>query len=170
MINEEISKELTAQGEQVLRYACDYVGKLTKKAMMKLMTMPVRKSWKAVKEHRKDPHGKMSVKKLMRKDESAQSVDVSKLGLKDFKKETKKMGVDFAIYKIPNSEPQAYRIFFKARDMEAINTVYENYTKRSMKKEEKSKPSLLKALKAIKEMIVSRPHNKAKNRNRENVL
>ncbi len=118
----------------------------------------------------KDPaekHGKMKVKDLIRKDEGATSVDVSKTELKDFKRVAKKYGVDFALVKHKGEDKTLYSVFFKAKDQDAITDVIRYYTEKKLMKE--SRPSLLEHLKELKEKVKNAPHkvlHRAKERSR----
>ena len=118
----------------------------------------------------KDPdikHGKMKIKDLIRKDEGATSVDVSKTELRDFKRVAKRYGVDFAIVKHKTEDKTLYSVFFKAKDQEAINDLINYYTEKRLMKE--SRPSLMEHLKELKDKVKNAPHkiiNRAKERSR----
>ena len=118
----------------------------------------------------KDPdikHGKMKIKDLIRKDEGATCVDVSKTELRDFKRVAKRYGVDFAIVKHKTEDKTLYSVFFKAKDQEAINDLINYYTEKRLMKE--NRPSLIEHLKELKDKVKNAPHkiiNRAKERSR----
>ena len=54
-------------------------------------------------------HGKMTVEKLIRKDQGAQQIDIAKSGIKDFERVLNKYGVDYAIRRMcPRSRPASW--------------------------------------------------------------
>ena len=93
-MNEEISKEVfTEVAQPAARFAWQHIGEPAVSDILKAMktaaTYPVRK----VADNIRNPKGEMSVKKLLRKNQGASSVDISELGLKDFRKIANKYGV-----------------------------------------------------------------------------
>ncbi len=100
-------------------------------------------------------HGKMSVKQLVRKDEGATNVDISKTELRDFQKVAKKYGVDFAVVKHNDQNPPVCSIFFKARDQDAITDVIRYYTNQKLMKSQK--PSLIQKIHDLKDKVAKIP-------------
>ena len=100
-------------------------------------------------------HGKMSVKQLVRKDEGATNVDISKTELRDFQKVAKKYGVDFAVVKHNDQNPPVCSIFFKARDQDAITDVIRYYTNQKLMKSQK--PSLIQKIHNLKDKVAKIP-------------
>lgn len=120
-----------------------------------------------------DHHGEMDIKKLIQKEGQMQQMDVSNKDIKEFRKELKKMGVDFSITKrtlnpdereelkntlpegsdIPKSE---YSLWFKAKDLEVIDKSFKEYIAKHENKEsikEQVKQSVREKLDKFKEMI-----------------
>ena len=166
-MNEEISKEVfTEVAQPTARFAWQHIGEPAVSDILNAMktaaTYPVRK----VADNIRNPKGEMSVKKLLRKDQGASSVDISELGLKDFRKIANKYGVDFAITKSQYMDPPKYTVFFKAKDMDAITNVINEYTAKQLRKQENPKPSLLAALQKFKDLVSKIPH-KAQERRKE---
>ena len=89
-------------------------------------------------------HGKISVKKLMGKDAGASSIEITDKNIKDFEKFARKYNVDFAVKKDKSVNPPRYVVFFKARDMDAINEAFKDYVKDNARKA--GRPSLKKKL------------------------
>ena len=78
------------------------------------------------------------------------------IGLKRNKRIANKYGVDFAIVKDKGTNPPVYNVFFKARDIDAINSVVKDCTK-VLKKKEEAKESIIKKLDKYKEIAKNAP-------------
>ena len=78
-------------------------------------------------------------------------------GLKDFQKIAKKYGVDFAVVKDKNVNPPVYTIFFKAKDMDAVTKILQDYSEKQMRKPSKVKQSVLGKLKKFKKIVADIP-------------
>lgn len=107
------------------------------------------------KAGKEEPHGKMSVKKLIRKDQGAQQIDIADTGIKDFQRILNKYGVDYAIRKDKTQDPPRYLVFFKARDADALTSAFKEYSAKLSQK--KDRPSVLKALAHLKDLAMSVP-------------
>ncbi|MBO5621258.1 MAG: PcfB family protein [Butyrivibrio sp.] len=123
--------------------------------LLKIGKFVVGKVKEAAFKEPSEAHGKMSIKKLIRKDEGATSVDVAKTDLRDFQRVARKYGVDFAVVRHNDQSPPVYSVFFKARDQDAITDVIRHYTEKKLMKEER--PSLMERLKVLKEKVASAP-------------
>ena len=113
-------------------------------------------------------HGKQSVKKLVRQGQGATSMDVDGDSVRTFKRIANKYGVDFAIVKHKDVDPPNFTVFFKAKDTDAITAVVQDYAAKIVKRGEKGKPSVLAALKQLKDIIAKHPR-KVKEKYKENV-
>ena len=100
-------------------------------------------------------HGKMTVEKLIRKDQGAQQIDIAKSGIKDFERVLNKYGVDYAIRKDVSQEPPRFMVFFKARDADVLTAAFKEYSAKLACKEKR--PSVLKALAHLKDLAKSIP-------------
>ena len=103
------------------------------------------------------PHGKQTVKELIGQNQ----------GVRGFEKVAQKYGVDYAIRKDASQQPPRYIVFFKARDADALTAAFKEYSAAVMKK--KDRPSVLKALKKMKELVASIP-DKVRNKDKEHML
>ena len=116
-----------------------------RKALSKLLAQ--------MKTHRqtKQPHGKMTVKKLAAQNRGLQSVEVSDQNVGSFKKIARKYGIDFAPYKAKGQD--RYLVFFKAQDADAMTAAFKEYTAKTVKQH--SRPSVLAKLAQFKELLQS---------------
>ena len=152
MLNEELSRDVKDEiVKPLIRFMIQKFGKIVEKDLIGALKKA------AQKYHEWNSHGEMSVKDLLRKDQGAQSVDIDKLGLGDFKKMANKYGVDFAIVKSKELDSPKYSVFFKARDADAITAVVNEYTAKQLRIEKEGRPSILAKLKKFKELIASIP-------------
>ena len=92
------------------------------------------------------PHGKQTLKELMKQNAGISSLEVNYDNIKDFEATAKKYGIDFAL-KMEN--PPRYIVFFKGRDADVMTQAFKEYTAKSLTKEQK--PSIKKTLTTLKE-------------------
>lgn len=148
MVNEQV-------GDKVIGLEVS-AGKLTATALKQAMTHWLR--------HKDEPHGQMSVKKLMEKNETLKSIEITDKNIKDFERTARKYGVDFAVKKDSAQEPPKYIVFFKARDIDVIERAFKEYTNETLNKDKSKDPkreSVREKLKHYKEQ------SKHKQRERE---
>lgn len=98
----------------------------------------------------KHPHGKQSIKSLIRQDAGVQNIEITEKNIKSFERIARKYGVDFALKKNPGQGQ--YLVFFKARDEDVLNAAFAEYTAKTLK-HKKEKPSLKKQLAHFKELV-----------------
>lgn len=113
------------------------------------------------------PHGKMTVKELIGKEQGVSSIPLDDSRIRDFERVARKYGVDFAVTKDKRQVPPKYTIFFKAKDADALTAIVENYTQKQLR--QKERPSLLKQLSKIKAIVAAMP-NKVRNKEQEHSL
>jgi hypothetical protein len=94
--------------------------------------------------------GKQTVKQLLSQDQGATSMLVGDEGIKQFERIAKRYGVDFAITKDKLSDPPKYTVFFKAKDLDALEAVMDEFEKAKAFKKER--PSVVKRLDHYKEV------------------
>ena len=99
----------------------------------------------------KQPHGKMTVKKLAAQNRGLQSVEVTEQNIGSFNRIARKYGIDFAPFKAKGQD--RYLIFFKGQDADAMTAAFKEYTEQIVNK--KSRPSVLTKLQRFKALIQS---------------
>ena len=80
-------------------------------------------------------HGKISVKKLMGKDQGANTMEITENNIKSFERVAKKYNVDFAVKKDKTVEPPKYIVFFKGRDADVIAEAFKEFVHENEKKQ-----------------------------------
>ena len=126
-----------------------FTGRTLKSAISKLLQY--RKSKKV--QHQQEvkaeviPHGKQTVKELIEQNQGVNSIDVADKDIKEFERITRKYGVDYAVHRA-KGEKSRYVVFFKARDADALNAAFEEFTQ--AKELKKEKPSIIQRLNRAK--------------------
>lgn len=138
------------------------VGKTGGKMTAELLKWAIREYQRQVK----DPnihHGKQTVKQLVKQGAGVQNIEITDKNIKSFERVARKYGVDFALKKDPSEGK--YLVFFKARDTDALNAAFSEYTATTLNRK-KEKPSLMNQLAQFKDMIKNMVSDKAKNRDK----
>ena len=151
LLNEEISKE---SAEKTVRIAVR-VSQPSLKLFLRALKISVGKSSEALGEKLHPTKGKQSVKTLIRQGQGVSSIPLAEKGLKDFNKIAGKYGVDFAVVKDSKSEPAVYTIFFKAKDMDVITRILQDYSAKQVKQPDKK--SVLAKLKKFQDIVAAIP-------------
>lgn len=136
--------------------------KVTGRILLKALKVYVNhlKNKNAQKEYKKDENikGKQTVKELIGQGQGVSSMDIGDSGIRDFKKIANKYGVDFAIVKDKDHIPPKYTCFFKAKDADALLKVMDEYTKKQVKKKNRTeRPSVLEKLRKFKDIVAKTP-------------
>ena len=109
-------------------------------------------------------HGKQSVKQLVRQGQGVQNIEITDKNIKSFERVARKYGVDFALKKDPSEGK--YLVFFKAKDADALNAAFAEYTARTLSKSSPKRPSLLAQLSHFKEVVKNAVRDTVKNRDK----
>lgn len=169
LLNEEVSREVVDTGKQVGKVVLRKALQLDAKGLSLLIRL-MKTAPKKVMEMLNEPGKEMSVKELLKKDEGAKNIDISELGIGDFKPIARRYGMDFAVVKSKYQDPPKYTVFFKAKDADTIEKVMNEYSAKCMKKEKevgRKKPSLFATLKKLKAAIASIPRKEVEKRKEE---
>ena len=151
LLNEEISKE---SAEKTVRIAVR-VSQPSLKLFLRALKISVGKSSEALGEKLHPTKGKQSVKTLIRQGQGVSSIPLAEKGLKDFNKIAGKYGVDFVVVKDSKSEPAVYTIFFKAKDMDVITRILQDYSAKQVKQPDRK--SVLAKLKKFQDIVAAIP-------------
>ena len=106
-------------------------------------------------------HGKQSVKSLVEQGGGVQNIEITDKNIKSFERVARKYGVDFALKKDPSQGK--YLVFFKARDADALNAAFGEYTAKTLNRQ-RGKPSLKKQLSHFKELVSRQSADREKHR------
>ena len=116
-----------------------------------------RRNVKARKASIQDTHivGEQTIDQLLGQNQGATNIEIEKTEIAGFKRILNKYGVDYAITKDRSQEPPRYRVFFKARDGDALTAAFKEYSAAMAKKAER--PSMLELLAKMKVLVASLP-------------
>lgn len=126
-----------------------FTGRTLKSAISKLLQYRKSKKIQHQQEVKAEviPHGKQTVKELIGQNQGVSSIDVADKDIKEFERITRKYGVDYAVHRA-KGEKSRYVVFFKARDADALNAAFEEFTQ--AKELKKEKPSIIQRLNKAK--------------------
>lgn len=117
------------------------------------------------KSNTKVPHGKQSVKQLVGQGAGVANIEITEKNIKGFEGVARKYGIDFALKKDSTTSPPKYLVFFKSRDADALKTAFQEFTVKTVKKQERTK-SILKQLSKMK-VTAMNLSDKAKHKHKE---
>lgn len=117
--------------------------KLTAKLLAKALAA-------AVRQMRKPPKGKQTVKQLARQNAGMTNIEVTDGNIKSFEKVARKYGVDFAL-KRDNGSPPRWLVFFKARDADALTAAFNEFSRDTLKRQ--NRPSVRETMRRFRELV-----------------
>ena len=103
----------------------------------------------------KEPSGKQTVKELLGQGQGVTNLDIAKTDLRGFERVARKYGIDYAIRKDASVDPPKYLVFFKAKDADAMEAAFKEFSQKALRKEER--PSVLDQLRKFKELVAALP-------------
>ena len=140
-------------------------GKLSAEMLQKSMKFFLAQLKKQA-DKRQMPHGKQTLKQLMKQNAGVSNIEITKDNIKAFEGTAKKYGIDFALKKDATETPPRYLVFFKSRDADALTAAFKEFSAKKLTQEQK--PSIRKALAAFrekaKELNASRQQTKHKDK------
>ena len=108
-------------------------------------------------------HGKQTVKQLVQQGAGVQNIEITDKNIKSFERVARKYGIDFALKK--DLSEGKYLVFFKAKDADALNAAFAEYTAKTLNRDPK-KPSLRAQLSHFKEVVKNAVQETVKNRDK----
>ena len=111
------------------------------------------------------PHGKQSVKRLVKQGAGVSNIEITDSNIKSFERVARKYGVDFALKKDTTGDKPKYLVFFKARDADALTAAFTEFSSKIVKRE--IRPSILAQLAKSKALIKSNAIDRVKNKDKE---
>ena len=138
----------------------DYPAEL-QKAMKALLAQ-----MKKQHDRQKIPHGKQTLKQLMKQNAGVSNIEITKDNIKAFESTAKKYGIDFALKKDSTETPPRYLVFFKGRDADALTAAFKEFSAKKLTQGQK--PSIRKLIVSLKEKAaaLNAQRDKVKNKDR----
>ena len=137
-MQEEVTQKTIALSVNVGKGAA----RLTEQALQKAIK-------KFLEQKSKAPHGKQTMRQLMKQNAGVSNIEITKDNIKAFEGTAKKYGIDFALKKDATETPPRYLVFFKSRDADALTAAFKEFSAKKLSKEKK--PSIRKALAVFRE-------------------
>ena len=119
--------------------------KLTAEVLQKAMKAVLAKGKQQLS---KAPHGKISMRQLMKPGEKVTNIEITDANIKAFESTAKKYNIDFSLKKV-KGEQTRYLVFFKGRDADVMTAAFQEFSAKKLNREKK--PSIRKALAAAKD-------------------
>ena len=115
----------------------------------------------------KAPHGKITMRQLMKQNAGVSNIEITKDNIKAFESTAKKYGIDFALKKDSTETPPRYLVFFKGRDADALTAAFKEFSAKKLTQEQK--PSIRKLIVSLKEKAaaLNAQREKVKKKDRE---
>ena len=121
-------------------------GKLTADTLQKAMKSLLSQM---KKQKDKQPHGKQTLKQLMKQNTGVSNIEITEDNIKAFESTAKKYGIDFALKKDTTENPPRYLVFFKGRDADVLTAAFKEFSAKKLTQDKK--PSIRKVLSDFKE-------------------
>ena len=141
-------------------------GKLSAEMLQKSMKFFLAQLKKQA-DKRQMPHGKQTLKQLMKQNAGVSNIEITKDNIKAFESTAKKYGIDFALKKDSTETPPRYLVFFKGRDADALTAAFKEFSAKKLTQEQK--PSIRKLIVSLKEKAaaLNAQREKVKKKDRE---
>ena len=122
-------------------------GKLTAQQLQKAMKALLAQM-KKQHDKQKIPHGKQTLKQLMKQNAGVSNIEITDSNIKAFESTAKKYNIDFSLKKV-KGEQTRYLVFFKGRDADVMTAAFQEFSAKKLNRDKK--PSIRKALAAAKD-------------------
>ena len=129
--------------------------KLTAEVLQKAMKAVLAKGKQQLS---KAPHGKISMRQLMKPGEKVTNI-------KAFDAIAKKNGLDYYVKRIENGKPPTYLVSFRGKDIDVMTEAFREFSAKKLSREQK--PSILKALASFKEAAKQLNANRQKTKHKD---
>ena len=140
-------------------------GKLTADTLQKAMKTLLNQM---KKQKDKQPHGKQTLKQLMKQNTGVSNIEITEDNIKAFESTAKKYGIDFALKKDTTENPPRYLVFFKGRDADVLTAAFKEFSAKKLTQDKK--PSIRKLLSDFKEKAAAMNAQRAKVKNKDRVI
>ena len=139
-------------------------GRTLKWAIRQLLNSHSKSKAKKVQAKAVMPKGKQSVKELVGQNQGVQNIEINDKNIKDFDRVARKYGIDYAVKRDTTEAIPKYLVFFKARDGDALNAAFREYSAVTAKKKER--PSVIQRLRQINPLEKVAKKDKVRNKDK----
>lgn len=143
-------------------------GKISAKMLAKAIALILKQGKKQVNKAKapKIGKGKQSVKSLVRQGAGVSNIEITDDNIGSFEPIAQKYGIDYALKKDNTETPPKWLVFFKSKDADALTSAFKEFTAKTVQRKAPEKPSLIAALKQMKELAANLVTDKVKNKDR----
>ena len=113
-------------------------------------------------------HGEQSLKQLKKHGAALSNIEITDANIGLFKPCAKKYGIDFTLRKDRTTHPPRYIVIFKSKQADNLEQAFKEFTAKKLKQQER--PSIRKALSAMKQKTAARNRQQAKEKIKERGL
>ena len=141
-------------------------GKLTAQQLQKAMKALLAQM-KKQHDKQKIPHGKQTLKQLMKQNAGVSNIEITDQNIKAFDPIARKSGLDYNVKKIENGKPPTYLVSFKGKDIDVMTEAFREFTAKKLGRDKK--PSIRKLLSTLKDKAaaLNAQKDKVKKKDRE---
>ena len=116
----------------------------------------------------KAPHGKVTMRQLMKPGEKVTNIEITDANIKAFDPIAKKNGLTYNVKKIENGKPPTYLVSFRGKDIDVMTEAFREFSSKKLSREQK--PSIRKALAVFRDKAKQLNANREKVKNKERGL
>ena len=113
----------------------------------------------------KAPHGKVTMRQLMKPGEKVTNIEITDANIKAFDPIAKKNGLTYNVKKIENGKPPTYLVSFRGKDIDVMTEAFREFSSKKLSREQK--PSIRKALAVFRDKAKQLNANREKVKNKE---
>ena len=113
----------------------------------------------------KAPHGKVTMRQLMKPGEKVTNIEITDANIKAFDPIAKKNGLTYNVKKIENGKPPTYLVSFRGKDIDVMTEAFREFSSKKLSQEQK--PSIRKALAAFRDKAKQLHANREKVKKKE---
>ena len=140
-------------------------GKLTGQVLQAAM----KKFLAARQSAKSNPHqGRQSLRQLKKDGSALSNIEITDANIGLFRPCAKKYGIDFTLRKDRTTHPPRYIVIFKSKQADNLEQAFKEFTAKKLKQQER--PSIRKALSAMKQKTAARNRQQAKEKIKERGL
>ena len=140
-------------------------GKLTGQVLQAAM----KKFLAARQSAKSNPHqGRQSLRQLKKDGSALSNIEITDANIGLFRPCAKKYGIDFTLRKDRTTHPPRYIVIFKSKQADNLEQAFKEFTAKKLKQQER--PSIRKALSAMKQKAAAKDKQRAKEKVKERGL
>ena len=113
-------------------------------------------------------HGKQSLRQLKKDGSALSNIEITDANIGLFRPCAKKYDIDYTLRKDSSTHPPRYIVIFKTKQADNLEQAFKEFTAKKLNREER--PSIRKALSALKQKAAAKTQQRAKEKVKERGL